>query len=124
MNKRFSEKEKYSRILAESPNLSEVRKSCITYCNQKEFPRPDRVRLVSSILKGPALNFWMENIDGQTEFSELNAVFKALKSQFDTPAHQEQIEELAKSMTMKEFMKNTVLTVLLFLDSYTTSCLV
>lgn len=40
-SKRFSDNEKYSAILAESPNLNEVRKAYITYCNQKEFPRPD-----------------------------------------------------------------------------------
>lgn len=104
-NKRFSEQERYSGILAESPNLQEVRKAYLTYCNQKDFPRADRVRLISAILKGPALNFWMEHINGNADYSELGSVFKALESQFDTPAHQKQIEALANAMTMEEIMK-------------------
>lgn len=104
-NRRFTEKERYSGILAESPNLTEVRKAYTTYCTQKDFPRPDRVKLVSAILKGPALNFWMEHINGRTEYSELGGVFKALEGQFDTPAHQKQIEALACSMTIEDTMK-------------------
>lgn len=99
-NLRFDEEEKYSGMLAESPNLAEARNAYMTYCNQKG-PRADRIRLVSFILKGPALNFWNSHIDGKPEYTELGAVFRELESQFDTPAHQRQIESLDSSMTME-----------------------
>lgn len=101
-NRRFSEAEKYSGILAESPNLSEARNGYLTYCSQKGFPREDRIKLVSCILKGPALNYWTLHIDGKPEFTELGSVFAKLESQFDTPAHQRQIESLALSLTMED----------------------
>ena len=45
--KRFGEIEKYSGILAESPSLLEARDAYATFCDQKQFPRGDRVKLVS-----------------------------------------------------------------------------
>lgn len=36
-NRRFSDRERYSGILAESPNLAEIRKPYTTYCNQRTF---------------------------------------------------------------------------------------
>jgi hypothetical protein len=104
-NRRFSDNEKYSGILAESPSLAEARNTYITYCNQKEFSRADRVKLISCVLKGPALNYWMSNIEGKDEFTELASVFKQFEIQFDTPAHQRQIESLAYSMTLEEARK-------------------
>ena len=104
-NRRFSNSEKYSGILTESPNLAEARRSYITYCSQKGFSRSDRVKLVSSVLKGPALSYWMSSIDGVEHFTELGSVFKALESQFDTPAHQRQIESIALSLSMEEIRK-------------------
>lgn len=77
------------------------------YCNQKGFPRADRFRLVSTILKGPALRFWTSRIDGKPAFSELGAVLRELESQFDTPAHQRQIESLTLSMTIESTRENT-----------------
>ena len=100
-NCRFDDKEKYGGMLAESPNLAEARNAYLTYCNQMGFPRADRVRLVSCILKGPALWYWTSRIDGKLAFSELGAVFRELESQFDTPAHQRQIESLTLSMTIE-----------------------
>jgi hypothetical protein len=47
----------------------------------------------------------MNHIEGNAEFTESGAVFKQLESQFDTPAHQRQIESLACSMTMEEARK-------------------
>jgi hypothetical protein len=52
-SRRFSDNEKYSGILAESPSLAETRNAYLTYCNQKEFSRADRVKLFSCVLKGP-----------------------------------------------------------------------
>lgn len=43
----FSEAHKYSGILGESPSLSEAKRAYLTYCDQKGFPRTDRVILVS-----------------------------------------------------------------------------
>jgi hypothetical protein len=104
-NRRFSENEKYSGILAESPILAEARDNYITYCNQKEFSRADCVKLVSCVLKGPALNYWMSNIERKDEFTELASVFMQFEVQFDTPAHQRQIESLSYSLTLKEVKK-------------------
>jgi hypothetical protein len=104
-SRRFPDNEKYSGILAESPSLAETRNTYLTYCNQKEFSRADRVKLFSCVLKGPALNYWMSHVEGKDEFTELGAVFRQLESQFDTPAHQRQIESLACSMTMEDARK-------------------
>ena len=82
-NCRFGDAEKYSVILAESPNFTEARNTYIIYCNQ-EFPRADTVRLVSCILKGPDSTYWKTHIDGRPEFTELGGVFRALEYQFDT----------------------------------------
>lgn len=57
------------------------------------------------MLKGPTLNFWMENINGRADFSKLGAVFKALEAEFDTPAHQKQIEALASAMIIEDIIK-------------------
>lgn len=57
-NGQFSDSEKYSGIQAESPNLAEARNSYITYYNQRGFSRTDRVNLLCSVLKGPALIYW------------------------------------------------------------------
>jgi len=99
--RRFTESQKYSGILGESPTLAEARRAYLTYCDQKAFPRPDKVKLVSCILKGPALNFWTTNIEQNPEFTELGSVFTKLESQFDTPAHQRQIEAMASNLTME-----------------------
>lgn len=61
-SRHFSETERFSGILGESLNLSENRQSYLIYCNQKDLSRPDKVKLVSCVLKGPALNFWMEKL--------------------------------------------------------------
>ena len=99
--KRFPTSQKYSGILGESPTLMEVRRAYLTYCDQKGFPRADKVKLVSCILKGPALNFWTLNIEQNPEHTELGSVFAKLESQFDTPAHQRQIEAIAGNLTME-----------------------
>ena len=99
--KRFPASQKYSGILGESPTLMEVRRAYLTYCDQKRFPRADKVKLVSCILKGQALNFWTLNIEQNPEHSELGPVFAKLESQFDTPAHQKQIEAMAGNLTME-----------------------
>lgn len=104
-SRQFGNSETYCEILAESPSLSEVRKSYITYCTQRGYPRPDHFRLVSAILRGPALNYRMENINSRAELSELIAAYKELKKQFDTCTHQEQIEVVTLSMIMEEMMR-------------------
>lgn len=100
-NRRFQDSEKYSGILGESPNLSEARRSYVTYCDQKSFPRPDRVKLVSCVLKGPALSLWSSSIEHDPDCQELGAVFAKLESHFDTPAHQRQIEAMAGSLSLE-----------------------
>jgi hypothetical protein len=77
----------------------------MTYSNQKEFSSADLMKLVSCVLKGPALNYWLNHIDGKDQFTEFGAVFQQLESQFDTPAHQRQIKSLACAMTIEEFRK-------------------
>lgn len=67
------ELERFSGILGECPNPAEVREGI--YCNQKEFSNADRVKLVSSISKGPALNLWMEKIEGKQGLVETGVVF-------------------------------------------------
>lgn len=57
VNMRFFNLDKYNGILVESPKLTEVRKSCLTYCTKKDFPRPDHVCLVSAIFKPLARNY-------------------------------------------------------------------
>lgn len=42
-NRCFSDDEKYSGILTESPNLSEARNEYIMRCSQEEFPCEDRI---------------------------------------------------------------------------------
>ena len=101
-SRRFGEAEEYSGILAESPNLSKVRNAYLTYCKQKDFPRADRVKLISCILKGPALTYWHSHIDGRPEFNEIGAILKTFESHFDTPAHQRQIESLALSLKIED----------------------
>ena len=49
--KRFPESQKYSGILGESPTLVKVRRGYLTNCNQKGFPRADKMKLVPCILK-------------------------------------------------------------------------
>ena len=56
-NRRFKEYERYSGILAQWPNLAETRKVYLTYCGQKDLRRADRVKLISCVLKGTALNY-------------------------------------------------------------------
>jgi hypothetical protein len=51
VEKRFSEVHKYSGVFGESPSLSEAKRTYLKYCDQKEFPRTDRVKLISCILK-------------------------------------------------------------------------
>jgi hypothetical protein len=63
------------------------------------------VKLVSCVLKGPALNYWMNHIDGKDQFTEFGAVFQQLESQFDTPADRRKIESLACAMTNEEMRK-------------------
>ena len=104
-NRRFNEYERYSGILAQSPNLAETKKAYLTYCSQKDFPRADRVKLISCVLKGPALNYGMSSIQNRPELTELGSVFRQLESQFDTPAHQRQIESLTLSMTIGDVRK-------------------
>jgi hypothetical protein len=70
-SRRFSDNEKYSGILAESPSLAETRNAYLTYCNQNEFSRADRGNLFSCVLKGPALNYWMSHAEGNDEFTEI-----------------------------------------------------
>lgn len=96
----------------------------MTYCNQKKYSQHVRVCLVLSDLKDSALNYWTEDIDGQNEFSALRALFKALESQNNTPVHQKQIEVLARSRTMKDLIKNKIVTPLLLLDFFVTIFLV
>ena len=98
--RRFQESQKYSGILGESPMLTEDRHAYLTYCDQKDFPRSDRVKLISCILKGPALNYWTLNLEQNPEYTELGAVFSKLESQFDTPAHQRQVEAMAQNLSM------------------------
>lgn len=83
-SKRFSDNEKCSGVLVESLNLNKAPKAFIIYCNQKDFPRTDRERLVSTILKGPSLDFWMENIEERAECSKLAVLLKAPERQFET----------------------------------------
>lgn len=47
----------------------------------------------------------MEHIDGQSKYTELGAVLKALEAQFDTPTHQKQTKLLALSPTMDDIMQ-------------------
>lgn len=47
----------------------------------------------------------MEYIDGHVKYAELGGVFKALKLQIDTPAHQNQIDALANLMIMEDTMR-------------------
>lgn len=56
------------------------------------FPSSDRVRLISSILKGPALHLWVEHLDGNPTYSELYGVLKAFVAQLYTTAHQKRIK--------------------------------
>jgi len=99
--RRFTDAQKYSGILGESPTLPEARRAYLTSCDQTSFPRQDKVKLVSCILKGPALNYWTTNIEQNPEYTELGSVFSKLKGQFDTPAHQRQIEAMANNLTME-----------------------
>jgi hypothetical protein len=85
-SRRFSDSEKYSGILAESPSLAETRKAYMTYSNQKEFSRADRVKLVSCVLKGPALNYWMSHIDERTSLLSLEQCSNSLNHS-STPLH-------------------------------------
>jgi hypothetical protein len=68
-SRRFSDNEKYSGILVDAPSLVETRNAYLTYYNQKEFSRADRVKLFSCVLKGPALNYWMSHVEGKDEFT-------------------------------------------------------
>lgn len=77
----------------------------MTYCNQKYFPCADQIRLRSKLLKWSALNFWMEKNSGYAVYTELDAVFKALESQFDTAAHRKQFEALENSLAKEEMTK-------------------
>lgn len=106
VNRRFSEDEKYSGILAESLNLTDTRNAYITYCKQKDFSRQYRVGLVFAVFKGLALNFWMLKIDGNPEYSEYGAIFKALEEQFNTSEHQPQIEALAQAMITEDIRRS------------------
>lgn len=47
----------------------------------------------------------MDNIEDNQSYVELGSVFKELADRFDTPAHQRQIESLARSFTIKEEKK-------------------
>lgn len=69
-NKCFADKMPYNKILAESPNFSEVRRAHSTNCNQKRVLRPDRVHLISSVLKRLALDYWLEHIDAYTTLTK------------------------------------------------------
>lgn len=100
-----SQQVRYSGILAKSPNLQEAQKAYLTYCHQKDFPFPDQVRLVSKTIKGPGLNFWMEKINWNVEYTERGAFFKTLEVQLVTFAHQKKIEALASSLTMEDMIK-------------------
>lgn len=79
-NQRFSEHERFSWIFAKSLNLYEVCTAYLTYCNRKDFSRFDRVKLLSLVLNGPALKFWIERINEKAELIKLGAVFWALKN--------------------------------------------
>jgi hypothetical protein len=70
-SRRFADNEKYSGILAESPSLTETRNAYLTYCNQKEFSKADRVKRLSCVLKSLALNYWMSHVERKSEFTEL-----------------------------------------------------
>ena len=47
----------------------------------------------------------MEYINDKAEFTELGDAFKALEDQFDTPAHQKQIEALTIALKMEDTMR-------------------
>ena len=51
--------------------------------------------------EGLALNFWTPKIEKNPEHTEMGSVFAKLESQFDTPAHQRQIEAMAENLTME-----------------------
>lgn len=104
-SKHFVEKRRFSGILGESPSLPEVRDAYLTYCNQKNFSRQERVKLMSCILKGPALAFWNDHIQSDTTVTQVADVLSKLEKQFDSPAHQRQIESMALSLTVENIRK-------------------
>lgn len=71
----------------------------------KNISRSDRVLLVFAVLKGLALNYRMEQVDGRAEYSKSGDVFKALEARFDNSAHQKLIKAIAPAMKMDEVHK-------------------
>ena len=59
------------------------------------------MKLVSCKPKGPALKFWTLNIEQNPQHTEMGSVLAKLESQFDTPAHQRQIEAMCENFTME-----------------------
>lgn len=59
----------------------------------------------SLVLKGPALGFWEDHVQSDPDISQVGDVFNRLEKQFDSPAHQRQIEALALSMTIEDIRK-------------------
>lgn len=74
------------------------------YYNRKNFKKAKRVKLVSAVLKGPALKYWMKNVNDKMDYSELEALFRALEKHIVAPAHHNKIETLSSSMTMEDIM--------------------
>lgn len=63
------------------------------------------MRLISSVLNGPALLHWSTHIQGRDTFAEIVAIFKELEGQFDAHAHRRQIESLAYYVTIEAVRK-------------------
>lgn len=90
VSKHFSSKGLQTGILAQSRILNEVRKSSVTYCDNKDFSEIERVQLLIYVLKGPELNFSTTNVK-DANMQNLNKAFNSLSRKFDTTAHQRQI---------------------------------
>ena len=86
-SKHFTESRKFSGILGKSPSLPEAQRAYLTYCDQNLFSCNDCVKLISLVLKGPALGFWDDNIHGHPEITQVSDVFQRIAAQFHSPAH-------------------------------------
>lgn len=72
--------------MAKSLNTQEARMAYLNHCNQKGFPRPNRVRQASAVVKSSFLNYWMEDVRDRGAYLVVDVVFNALETQIDAPA--------------------------------------